>query len=120
MQNPSAPVDLKRARAHCGLTDENVHVWRGIPYAAPPVGEWLALTRPPERWDGVRGYRFFGLQLAKQRILPGVGWGRSRSVSEDCLYLNVWSPIERAGPLPVMVWLHGGGFTIGAGGLPPL
>ena len=48
-----------------------------------------------------------------------LGGGDPGQFSEDCLYLNVWSPTERAGPLPVMVWLHGGGFTIGAGGLPP-
>ncbi|MCP5910369.1 carboxylesterase family protein, partial [Klebsiella pneumoniae] len=48
-----------------------------------------------------------------------LGGGDPGQFSEDCLYLNVWSPVARAAPLPVMVWLHGGGFTLGAGGLPP-
>jgi para-nitrobenzyl esterase len=48
-----------------------------------------------------------------------LGGGDPGQFSEDCLYLNVWSPVARTAPLPVMVWLHGGGFTIGAGGLPP-
>ncbi|VTP68698.1 Para-nitrobenzyl esterase [Leclercia adecarboxylata] len=52
--------------------------------------------------------------------MPATGGAAIRGVSpEDCLYLNVWSPVQRPEPLPVMVWLHGGGFTIGAGGLPP-
>ncbi|MDI8993206.1 carboxylesterase family protein, partial [Salmonella enterica subsp. enterica serovar Anatum] len=44
---------------------------------------------------------------------------RAGNFSEDCLYLNVWAPAVRHEPLPVMVWLHGGGYTIGAGSLPP-
>jgi para-nitrobenzyl esterase len=51
--------------------------------------------------------------------LRGVGGGDPGHFSEDCLYLNVWSPAERPASLPVMVWLHGGGYSIGAGGLPP-
>ena len=55
MQNPSAPVVETRQGALSGLTDENVHLWCGIPYAAPPVGEWRWRSpRPPERWDGLR------------------------------------------------------------------
>lgn len=69
----------------------------------------MAFARPPP----------FRPQAGKAANIAELGGGDPGQFSEDCLYLNVWSPTERAGPLPVMVWLHGGGFTIGAGGLPP-
>ncbi len=121
MQNPSAPVVETRQGALSGLTDENVHVWCGIPYAAPPVGEWRWRSpRHPEPWDGVReATAFSASSWQSSEYCQELGGGDPGQFSEDCLYLNVWSPTERAGPLPVMVWLHGGGFTIGAGGLPP-
>ncbi len=121
MQNPSAPVVETRQGALSGLTDENVHVWCGIPYAAPPVGEWRWRSpRPPERWDGLREATAFSpSSWQSSEYCQELGGGDPGQFSEDCLYLNVWSPAERAEPLPVMVWLHGGGFTIGAGGLPP-
>jgi len=55
MQNPSAPVVETRQGALIGFTDDNVHVWCGIPYASPPVGAWRWRSpRPPEGWEGVR------------------------------------------------------------------
>ena len=95
-----------------------VAVWRGIPYAAAPVGDlrW----RPPQpaaRFDGVRQAGVFGAscpQIAESPTqLSPLG-----PQSEDCLFLNVWAPRSAAGKggrLPVMVWLHGGGFIAGAG-----
>ena len=91
-----------------------VRVFRGIPYARPPVGDlrW----RPPQRplpWNGVKECTAFGpscLQPA-QRIVRGI----TGEQGEDCLYLNVWTAAEAGERKPVMVWIHGGGFTIGSG-----
>jgi len=92
-----------------------VRSWKGIPYAAPPVGtlRW----RPPQpcaRWAGVRPALRYGADFpqAANRVRHAPG------MSEDCLFVNVWSPVATAGAgpgLPVMVWLHGGGFVGGSG-----
>jgi para-nitrobenzyl esterase len=89
-------------------------VFRGIPYAAPPVGplRWK-LPQPPVRWTGVRDARAFGKACPQQDspISGKLDW------DEDCLTLNVWTP-GRTGKRPVMVWIHGGGLTQGASSLP--
>jgi para-nitrobenzyl esterase len=121
MENSPPPVIETRQGALIGLTDDDVHVWRGIPYAAPPVAElrWRS-PQPPESWRGVReATAFSASSWQSSEYCQALGGGDPGRFSEDCLYLNVWSPVKRNDPLPVMVWLHGGGFTIGAGGLPP-
>ena len=90
--------------------DEGVRVFKGIPFAAPPVGErrW----RPPgpaHPWKGIRDATEFG-----PRCVQG-GRSSEQSQSEDCLYLNVWTAAGPNEPRPVMFWLHGGGLTSGAG-----
>jgi len=90
----------------------------GVPYAAPPVGalRW----RPPQPvtpWGGVRSALAFGFD-APQTEDPGDQLAGVQPQSEDCLTLNVWAPAARSAPLPVMVWLHGGGFTNGAASSP--
>ncbi len=98
-----------------GLEAGNVASFRGIPYAAPPVGDlrW----RPPQSlksWTEVRDATRPGAICIQPPSGgdPGVGPG---PVSEDCLTLNVWTPEVVAGPLPVMVWIHGGGYNNGSG-----
>ncbi|KFC10320.1 putative esterase [Trabulsiella guamensis ATCC 49490] len=121
MQYPSTPLAETAQGPVLGLTDENIHVWRGIPYAAPPVGplRWRS-PQPVEPWQTVRdATQFSASSWQNLDYCVELGGGDPGSFSEDCLYLNVWSLAARHAPLPVMVWLHGGGYTLGAGSLPP-
>ncbi|MBI5895636.1 MAG: carboxylesterase family protein [Desulfobacterales bacterium] len=90
--------------------DENTWQWRGIPYAAPPVGD-LRWTPPqaPTAWTDTREAVAYGDQAAQNPTYALFGEGR---VSEDCLYLNVTAPRNPETPLPVMVWFHGGEFSV--------
>ena len=99
-----------------GSVEGDVTVFKGIPFAAPPVGE-LRWT-PPARvssWSGVKGATGYAPACIQvSRAIPSLGIEKV-DVNEDCLYLNVWTPAKSADEkLPVMVWLHGGGFTIGS------
>ncbi|MFH0757670.1 MAG: carboxylesterase family protein [Bacteroidota bacterium] len=103
-----------------GVTDGAVTSFKGIPYAAPPVGEYR--WRPPQPvilWEGVRDAGEFGPNCAQG------GWGAAPGTiqdgsSEDCLYLNLWLPAgtKKGAKLPVMVWIHGGAFVGGSGSGP--
>lgn len=106
-----------------GVVDDGVASYKGIPFAAPPVGElrW----RPPQPvapWTGVRSAAEYGADCMQGRFGPPPAPGAPpvRVPSEDCLYLNVWSPASaaRGAKLPVMVWIHGGGFVGGSGSSP--
>jgi para-nitrobenzyl esterase len=128
-----------------GVVDDGVDAFKGVPFAAPPVGDlrW----RPPQPaapWTGVRQATEFGANCMQGRgggPPPGAGAGARagapapapapasappagapavQAPSEDCLFLNVWRPASAppAAKLPVMVWIHGGGFTGGSGASP--
>ncbi len=119
MENASSPIITTRQGALCGITEGEVQVWRAIPYAAPPVGalRWRS-PQPVQNWQGVlQATAFSPSSWQSSEYCQQLGGGDPGRFSEDCLYLNVWSPVQRPEPLPVMVWLHGGGFTIGAGHL---
>ena len=111
----SLDIDTTSGRVSGTLTGgpDRVRVWRGLPYAAAPIGElrWRAPQAAP-RWTGVRQATAFGAD-SMQAPMPA---SQAAAVNEDGLYLNVWSPVAaEPAALPVMVWIHGGGFTGGSG-----
>lgn len=104
-----------------GIVQDDVVSFKGIPFAAPPAGElrW----RPPQAaapWTGLRQAAEYGADCMQGRFgpPPAAGAPAPRVPSEDCLFLNVWRPADLAARnLPVMVWIHGGGFVGGSGAL---
>jgi len=108
------PVRLDTGLISGGVAGGDVRVYKGIPFAAPPVGDlrWRP-PQPAKPWDGVRACIEFGPWCPQPKPLMGKELG---PLSEDCLTLNVWTPAKSPGDrLPVMVWLHGGGHTTGSG-----
>lgn len=105
-----ATVETGRLR---GVVSGAVVAFKGIPYAAPPVGanRW----RPPQpaaKWSGVRDASKYGADCM-QLPFPGDAAPLGVTPAEDCLYVNVWKPARGGRRLPVMVWIYGGGFVNG-------
>ncbi len=102
-------------------TNPEITVYRGIPYATPPVGDlrWRA-PKPPAKWDGVRKADHFSATCMQTPYAENSPYRQEPApVSEDCLYLNIWTGAKSAKERrPVMVWIHGGALTRGAGSLP--
>src|SRR5215470_5833990 len=97
-----------------GVQPSGVRVFRGIPFAQPPTGElrWRE-PRPVKNWQGVRPALEFGPRCMQARIFDDMQF-RSNGVSEDCLYLNVWTPAKsNQERLPVLVYFYGAGFVNG-------
>ncbi|WP_427184180.1 carboxylesterase/lipase family protein [Bordetella bronchialis] len=116
----SMPEVATRAGTLRGRVENGIAVFRGIPYAAPPVGE-LRFEPPRDHagWSGVRDALQDGPIAPQGRSrLAHVMGDFERPQSEDCLTLNLWTPRADGRGRPVMVWLHGGAYSSGAGSLP--
>ena len=103
-----------------GFTRDGVNRWRSIPYARPPVGPLrLRAPQPVEPWRGVRYCHGFGYCSPQQRMYTMIAPGKYQPMGEDCLTLNVVTPKRPSDqPLPVMVFIHGGGYFMGSSATP--
>lgn len=110
---PIAPTESGRI---AGTREGGVNIYRGVPYAAPPLGE-LRWRRPQAApaWDGVREAQAFAPACVQSGLsMPGEVLD---ATSEDCLYLNIWAPAA-ARDLPVLIWIHGGAYSNGSASMP--
>lgn len=101
-----------------GLQDSGIRSYKGVPYAAPPVGDlrWRK-PKPHPKWNDPKACTAFGPACPQNLASNGLRQQAPESQSEDCLTLNIWAP-QGAAKAPVMVWIHGGGHQQGASSLP--
>jgi para-nitrobenzyl esterase len=102
-----------------GLENQGVKIFKGIPFAAPPVGEfrWKA-PQPTQNWNGVKKCTAFSASPIQNEPKPFMCWSeefiaKPEPLNEDCLYLNVWT-LAKAKNQPVIVWIYGGGLSSGS------
>lgn len=126
------PLSLKPVKTASGFVsgvltgNKEVLSFKGIPFAAPPVGafRWKA-PQPAAAWSGVRAFTQFGASPMQGKPAPFSMWSQEflipagGAINEDCLYLNVWTGAKTSrDKRPVLVWIYGGGFGSGGGGVP--
>jgi para-nitrobenzyl esterase len=112
--NAGSPVVIVESGKVRGVVSGGLEIFKGIPYAAPPVGKlrWRA-PQPVTHWKGVRAAAEYGHDCMQRPFRNDAAPLRTQP-SEDCLYINVWTPRKRGRkPLPVMFWIYGGGFVTG-------
>ena len=119
---PTDSVQIENGSVRGLIIDDNkrIHVFKGIPFATPPIGDlrWKPPV-PPKAHEGILDCFTFGAAAIQESLgamgaMPGFELGAEQS--EDCLYLNIWTPADAKGKsLPVMVWIHGGAYVIGSG-----
>lgn len=114
----AAPQALTKSGVVSGISERGLSIYKGLPFAAPPLGDlrW----RPPtdvSPWTGIRKADAFSAACMQEGVsMPGE---TPPTVSEDCLYLNVWTPAKSAAEhLPVIVWIYGGGYRNGSASMP--
>ncbi len=113
----AAPVGTESGSVD-GVIQDGVMTYKGIPYAAPPVGQlrWQA-PQPAAPWTGVKRADRYSPECMQTGAYPPEA--PAEPMSEDCLYLNIWKPLNAGdAPLPVMVWIYGGGLENGSGSIP--
>ncbi len=115
-----SPVAATTAGKVRGNTEDGIHVFKGVRYGADTATTRFQAPRAPQRWSGVVDALDYGNQTPQSPGGDGGGlfksWANRKPDSEDCLFLNVWTPALRDGKKrPVMVWFHGGGFSSGSG-----
>jgi para-nitrobenzyl esterase len=124
-------IKVNKVRTEAGFIsgkagdDGTLKIFMGIPFAAPPIGElrWKA-PQPPLKWKGVKECVTPPPSAMQNKPAPYMMWTMEYQIpavpiSEDCLYLNIWTPAKKQGEkLPVIVWIHGGAFTGGSGTVP--
>lgn len=110
-------------RGSAATSGADVRAFLGIPFAAPPTGalRWKP-PQPPAAWQAAREVKALPAGCLQPREGPGLPWTpefrHQGEISEDCLYLNVWSPAVAGGPRPVLFFIYGGGFTEGSINVP--
>lgn len=110
---PVQPVATVSQGQLQGIAEQGIEIYKGIPYAAAPVGQnrW----REPQAvavWSGVREATRFGNDCMQKPFASDAA-PLGETPAEDCLYLNVWTPADKAKPAPVLIWIHGGGYVNG-------
>ena len=102
-----------------GINESGIKVFKGVPFAAPPVGDlrWKA-PQPVQKWDGIRKADEFGPNPMQENVFGDMMFG-TKKMSEDCLYLNIWTPAKTMDEkLPVFIYFNGGGLMAGSGSEP--